>query len=282
MKNKLIIIILALMIILPVAVSAYTFLQPLPDDGDELVSIEGEGLLTTYLTWLYKFALGAAIFLAVLKIVIGGIYIIVGGASENAQSKGRDMIEMALWGLLLALCAWLLLNAINPAFIEGKFGLEPVTIERASPAPSPSGSPSGALTWPPGTPPGGSSSDSQARTSLASNSYSIGVNKADCAFVGQSNCTSLFGLPNSTIQELKDLANDARQSFTVSGGTEYWLHKTHGPGKPVVDIAFNSSLTSTINSWKSSGKIQSFQCERAGTAVPCNSSSAPDHFHVVF
>lgn len=120
-----------MLIILPVIASAYTLLQKLPESGDPVGKTTVTGL-SDYLSWLYRFALGAAIFLAVLKIVIGGILIIVGGASEGAQSKGRDMIEMALWGLLLALCAWLLLNAINPAFIEGKFGLEPVTIQRAA------------------------------------------------------------------------------------------------------------------------------------------------------
>lgn len=139
MKNKLIIIILALIIILPIVASAYTLLQKLPESGDPVGKTTVTGL-SDYLTWLYRFALGAAIFLAVLKIVIGGVLIIVGGASENAQGKGRDMIEMALWGLLLALCAWLLLNAINPDFVKGKFDLEPVTIERrAVSAPSTGG-----------------------------------------------------------------------------------------------------------------------------------------------
>ncbi|MBU2109826.1 hypothetical protein KKB71_02660, partial [Patescibacteria group bacterium] len=106
-------------------VSAYELLQPLPEGAGEIV----ETGLSDYLTWLYRFALGAAIFLAVLKIVIGGIYIIVGGASETAHSKGREMIEMALWGLLLAVSAWLLLNTINPDFVTGKFGIPPATIE---------------------------------------------------------------------------------------------------------------------------------------------------------
>ncbi|MBU2219463.1 hypothetical protein KKG15_03165, partial [Patescibacteria group bacterium] len=110
-------------------VSAYELLQPLPEGAGEIV----ETGLSDYLTWLYRFALGAAIFLAVLKIVIGGIYIIVGGASETAHSKGREMIEMALWGLLLAVSAWLLLNTINPDFVTGKFGIPPATIESKLP-----------------------------------------------------------------------------------------------------------------------------------------------------
>ena len=108
-------------------VSAYTFLQPLPDNGDVLTSVDGD-LLSTYLTWLYRFMLGAAAFLALIKIVIGGAYIIVGGASETAQSKGREMIEMALWGLLLAVTSWLILNSINPALVNGSFSLPEISI----------------------------------------------------------------------------------------------------------------------------------------------------------
>ena len=278
MKNKLIIIILALILILPVIASAYTLLQPLPESSGDIVEIG----LTDYLSWLYKFALGAVIFLAVLKIVIGGIYVIAGGASEGAQSKGREMIEMALWGLLLAVCAYLLLNVINPDLVKGNFSLQPITIERAPATSSPTGVPSGFIIWPPGSPPAGTVSDTQARTDLANNSNPISINKSDCVHVGQSNCTSLYGLPSSTVQDLKDLANDAGKSLTITGGTEYWLHSTHGPGKPIVDIRFDPSLNSTINSWKSSGKIKSFQCERLGIQVSCTGGSTPDHFHVVF
>ncbi|NOY35547.1 MAG: hypothetical protein GXP44_01340 [bacterium] len=118
MKNtraKIIKIITAISLaVLPVAVSAYTFLEPLPGLGRE---VNGD-LLATYITWLFRFALAAAAFLAVMQIVIGAMHIIVGGASESSQTKGRGMIEMALWGLLLAVSSVLILETINPDLIR--------------------------------------------------------------------------------------------------------------------------------------------------------------------
>ncbi len=203
MKNKLIIIILALIVILPVIASAYTLLQPLPESGDPIGKTTVIGL-SDYLTWLYRFALGAVIFLAVLKIVIGGVLIIVGGAKESAQSEGRGMIEMALWGLLLALCAWLLLNVINPDFVKGKFGLEPVTIERAAP------------TAPPVLPPApGTLSNQQAKLQL------------NAAMVGYKSNVSFEGIRQATINEAKALSFDL-QNKGIGIGNEYITSGTEG------------------------------------------------------
>lgn len=228
MKNKLIIIILALMIILPVATSAYTLLQKLPESGDPVGKTTVTGL-SDYLTWLYRFALGAAIFLAVLKIVIGGVLIIVGGASEGAQSKGRDMIEMALWGLLLALCAWLLLNAINPDFVKGKFGLEPVTIERASATPAMEGEWVTKL-----------ADDSKNRDYLKS--YYIFSNKGPCPnSYSNTNCTMLSDLPQNAVDGIIKIKQESGAAITITGGTETGIHKEHGPNKPVLDVRYKNT-----------------------------------------
>jgi len=105
---------IASLAVLPIAASAYTFLEPLPGMGQE---VDGN-LLSTYVTWLFRFALAAAAFLAVVQIVIGAMHIIVGGASESSQTEGRKIIEMALWGLLLAVSSVLILETINPDLIK--------------------------------------------------------------------------------------------------------------------------------------------------------------------
>lgn len=116
--------------LVPIIASAYNLLQPLPGIGQG----GGGSQLTVYLTWLYRFALAAAAFLALLHIVIGGIMIMVGGASEASQSKGREMIKNAIWGLLLAITAWLILWTINPDLVEKGFKVDPVTIKGSSSA----------------------------------------------------------------------------------------------------------------------------------------------------
>lgn len=95
--------------------STYQPLQPLP-------GIEGSsgGSLSSYLTWFFRFALAAAAFLAVLQIVIAGVQMIAGGASESARSDAKKRISDALWGLALALAAWLILYTINPDLLSMK------------------------------------------------------------------------------------------------------------------------------------------------------------------
>lgn len=93
----------------------YKLLQTLP--GYKYDSEGGKTNLENYLSWLYRFALAAAAFLAFLMMVIGGIQMIVGGASETARSDGKKKIEDAIWGLLLAVSAWLILYSINPQLV---------------------------------------------------------------------------------------------------------------------------------------------------------------------
>ncbi len=253
---------------------AYTLLEALPGNITEVSK------LSDYLSWLFTFALAAAAFLAVLQIVIGGLQIISGGASETARSNAKKRIQDALWGLLLAFGAVLILETISPGqFTNLSLSITPVTIEAPAPTSATSpGTPPGSITWPPGSPPAGTYSDSEARGILATNG--ITVNKADCVAINQGNCTSLYGLPKSTVENLKDLAEHAKESFVITGGTEYWLHQTHGPGKPIVDIRYDSSLIDDINALQAEGKIASYQCENGGVKVSC--SGTPDHFHVVF
>lgn len=103
---------------------AYTLLQALPGNKTEVSG------LSDYLSWLFTFALAAAAFLAVLQIVIGGLQIISGGASETARSNAKKRIQDALWGLLLAFSAVLILETISPGqFTNLSLSITPVTIE---------------------------------------------------------------------------------------------------------------------------------------------------------
>lgn len=93
----------------------YTLLQPLPTEGRPL---NENVTLTEYLTWIYRFTLAMAGFLAVLMIVIGGVEYIASGANEKLRSDAHSRIENALWGLALALAAYLILYTINPKLVN--------------------------------------------------------------------------------------------------------------------------------------------------------------------
>lgn len=105
-------------LLLPILSSAYELLAPLPSaTGDLSVNVT----LESYLQWLFKFILIGTGFLAVLMIVIGGVRYMIGGAKESERSEGKKQISSALWGLLLAFGAWLILYTINPELLKLSF-----------------------------------------------------------------------------------------------------------------------------------------------------------------
>jgi len=131
MKLETKIIIIVCLMILPLFVFGYTFLQPLPGFGPSQPGFQGPlqgDFFSTYLSWLFKFMLVAAAFLAVVQIVIGGIAMIAGGASETARSDAKKRIQDAIYGLLLALASWLILYTINPDLAAMKLTIPEVNI----------------------------------------------------------------------------------------------------------------------------------------------------------
>lgn len=108
-------------LLLPIFAHSYTLLESLPG----LKTASGQGpSLSEYLQWVFKFTLAATGFLAVLMIVIGGVEFMIGGANESMRKEGKSRISNALWGLLLALGAWLILYTINPELLKLDFTLQ--------------------------------------------------------------------------------------------------------------------------------------------------------------
>lgn len=93
----------------------YTLLEPLPFVGGELSE---NVTLEQYLGWAYRFVLSIAAFLAVLQITIGGVMWIASGANEKTRGEAKAKIESAIWGLVLAFAAYLVLYTINPQLVS--------------------------------------------------------------------------------------------------------------------------------------------------------------------
>ncbi|MEI7777176.1 MAG: pilin [bacterium] len=91
----------------------YQPLAQIPALGDNIDPTN----LSTYLQHLFEIGIGVAAGLAVIMIVIGGIEYMSTDAI-GGKEEGKDRITSALWGLLLALVAWLILNTINPALLN--------------------------------------------------------------------------------------------------------------------------------------------------------------------
>ncbi len=91
----------------------YQPLAQIPALGDNIDPTN----LSTYLQHLFEIGIGVAAGLAVIMIVIGGIEYMSTDAI-GGKEEGKDRITSALWGLLLALISWLILNTINPALLN--------------------------------------------------------------------------------------------------------------------------------------------------------------------
>lgn len=89
---------------------------PCPDSGFSLGSCppSANASIPDYINNLYKFAVGIAGLLALGMIVGGGVYYTVSAGSSDKQREAKDMITSAVWGVVLLLGSYLILNTINP------------------------------------------------------------------------------------------------------------------------------------------------------------------------
>jgi len=110
---------------------SYTPLQSLPGISQEGQPVTLSAALFNNLVFLI---IGIAVVLAVLMIVIGGIQY-MGSDAFTKKEDARNKITMALFGLLIAFGAWLLLNTINPDLVSFR-ALQPLKGSIKVPAPA--------------------------------------------------------------------------------------------------------------------------------------------------
>ena len=115
----------------------YTLLAPIPIDE----SCNGKGdpnevcqtTTAKFLPGLFKLMIAIASGLAVIMLIYAGVkYISTDAFGGKEEAKG--IIEDALWGLLLAMSAWLILNTINPNLVYLNLSIDriPTTIDTNS------------------------------------------------------------------------------------------------------------------------------------------------------
>ncbi len=97
----------------------YTVLQQI---GTEPASVSTTDL-SSYLNSVFYAGLGVACGLAVIMIVIGGIQYMSTDAISGKE-EGKERIQSALWGLLLALCSYLILYTIDPTILNTTLTLQ--------------------------------------------------------------------------------------------------------------------------------------------------------------
>ena len=195
--------------------------------------------------------------LAVLMMILAGIQY-MGEESIFEKSKWRESFKNAIFGLLIALSAYALLNTIDPRLLGGEgLSIRAVTAEidlevHGDDPHSPvngkycNGKYDAKSPWP---------SDTKERDLVKK--AGITINKDNCTEVGQSNCTSLAGLNTSSVINLKKACPNC--DIVITGGTECWLHsqKTqHLPGNSIVDLSTTTSLVSYIEKDNTGTKVK--------------------------
>jgi len=126
-----IVIFLGLFTFLPTetfAQESYKFLQPLPGIASELPA---ENVLSIYLSNLFKILIGLAIMLSIGMIVLGGLQYL-GGEAAKTKGAGVQRLNGAIFGLAIALFAWLFLNTLNPALTEFNLDINVSSVNKIS------------------------------------------------------------------------------------------------------------------------------------------------------
>ncbi len=228
----------------------YEFLAPLPNPNGtiEPVFTVNDSSFTTYLNMLIKLTIGVAGVLTVIMIVMGGIQY-MGSELISNKEQGKSQITNALLGLFITLGAYALLYTINPELLKSdpSKSMTEVIVDIQDNTPQTPG-------------PGGRYSDGRINGTIIPfmgikqlPSFAT-LNKAQCAKVSEPNCTSTYLL---NIDKLSTIHDGCNCNFTITGGTETWLHgpnTTHLMNSGTVDLRPTNELNKYFtDNFKSGG-----------------------------
>jgi flagellar biosynthesis chaperone FliJ len=125
--SKLFYTLLVILSVNPLAVSAanpdqYTLLEPLPciegvDTGCKAGELQSSIDINSYILYVYNLALAAAVFLAIVMIIWGGFEYITSEV-PFIKSDGKSKIENAIFGLIMVLVSYLILQTIDPRLVN--------------------------------------------------------------------------------------------------------------------------------------------------------------------
>lgn len=99
--------------VLAQAEKEYKYLAPLPTDYGPQTKDASSTATGSYFANVFAIVIAVAGGLAVVRLVYGGIQYMSTDAISG-KNDAKATIQGALWGLLLAIGAWLILNTIDP------------------------------------------------------------------------------------------------------------------------------------------------------------------------
>lgn len=235
-----------------------------------------------YLNIMIKIIIGFAAVLAMVMIVSGGIQYMT---SELVSSKeaGKEQIQHAIFGLIIALGSFLILNTINPKLLDACLNQLPIAeivVDDSVPQTPINGK---YCTNTQGTNGGYLANADWTTIAGAIKTLPAGFVSnhpgKDCTKVGEQNCTSLRGLNMSILEKIKVKCTNCG-TITVTAGTECWLHggakqsTTHHPNSSTIDLSIRSN--EKLNTYIRTGTKENSWYQKDGVYY----LSEGDHWHV--
>lgn len=85
--------------------------------------------LPQYAKYFFNIGIALAAFIAVAVIAFGGVYFLIDFARGKFADEGKQWIKSGILGLLLVMCAYLIVGTINPDLLVFRFGgLPPISL----------------------------------------------------------------------------------------------------------------------------------------------------------
>ena len=227
---------------------SYTSLEP----GLESNIGGGASFTTANVPTLFTSASFVYTFAFVIIVVAASFrYAYAGGLRMQATEKGiqesKSEFKRVTYGLLGVFALWLILYTVNKDMLTGNVSLSGLKVQPIA------GNNGGSLVVKPSTaaidnptipknnddPTGWKAIQDDAVVRAQLKTIDIGVNRLVCINPTQTSCTTVGGLPASTITMLTQLRGACSGTITITGGSEAG-HSSHGPGKTPVDLSIFS------------------------------------------
>jgi hypothetical protein len=104
---------------------------PMKDKNGEAITNDGDFLrciqINTYIEYVFKFAIGIAVFLATVMIIYGGFQWMLSDI-PFIKVNGKEKIEHAVFGLVAALASYLILQTIDPRLVQVNTSITPIVL----------------------------------------------------------------------------------------------------------------------------------------------------------
>lgn len=224
-----------------------TVLAPLPGVADKA------GDTTTfnqYIPAIFNLAIGLSAVFAVFMIVVGGLQYMSTDAIQK-KSDGKERIKNSVYGLIMVICAYLVLYTINPNLLKLDLNIETISIKSDNSAWSSTASDNSVSTAGVAMTPEQIKASDEIRQYLSSNN--VYTYRSACTEGQTTGCVNLNGLSNILQGDLIAFNNacDASGSdcaVSITGGTEagHSTNSLHNYGQAVDLSKSSSSLNSYI------------------------------------